>query len=349
MAVALEAGVVHHDEEFDTFDGHYRVPGSTRTIREARGAPTGWIPAWMGLSRSVNAVLVQIGMRVDDAEFLERLHALGYERKAGVTLGVESPGSLPDLPWKPAYSHASVSFGHEVMVNLWQHAAALATILRGGTYRPLRTLEAVEWKGSVYPAEPGGGEVVFSRATCDGVRRMMARGALDGTGRHLARAEAELGTPIALLSKTGTTEKEPLAPCLHLELERNAHNAALPLGRRDPGFVTFEAMKARPRPHRRSCYTSSICLVGSVPGEGREVMVLFVVDEPIGKAKFGSDVAGPSAMRVLKEALGLTEGGVPVWDRAAWAPDYGYEGAPEGDYQPWREQDRPDGAGEGSW
>jgi hypothetical protein len=337
MAVALEAGVVHHDEDFDTHDGNYRVPGSRRTIHEARGAPTGWIPAWMGLSRSVNAVLVQIGMRVDDDYFLDRLHRLGYEARSGVTLGVESPGSLPDLPWKPAYSHASVSFGHEVTVNLWQHAAALATILRGGTHRPLRILEGVEWQGSFYPVEPGGGDVVFSKATCDDVRRMMERGALDGTGRHLSRAEAELGTPLRLLSKTGTTEKEVNAPCLHLELERNAHNAHLPLGRKDPGFMSFEAMKARPKPHRRSCYTSSICLVGSVPGEDREVLVLFVVDEPIGKAKFGSDVAGPSAMRVLKEALGLTEGGVPVRERAEWAPDYGYGAAPEGNYQPWRD------------
>ena len=335
MAIALEAGVVHHDEQFDTHDGSYRIPDSRRIIREARGAPTGWIPAWMGLSRSVNAVLVQIGMRVEDDFFLERLHALGYERKAGVRLGVESPGSLPDLPWKPAYSHASVSFGHEVLVNLWQHAASLATILRGGVYRPLHMLEGVEWQGSFYPADPQGGQVVLSAAACSDVRRMMARGAVDGTGRHLSRAEAELGTPITLLSKTGTTEKEVNAPCLHLELERNAHNAHLPQGRRDPGFVTFAEMKSRPRPHRRSCYTSSICLVGSVPGEDRELMVLFVVDEPIGKAKFGSDVAGPSAMRVLKEALGLTDGGVPAVERAGQSPDYGYETAPEGSYQPW--------------
>ena len=50
---------------------------------------------------------------------------------------------------------------------------------------------------------------------------------------------------------------------------------------RAKGFVTFAEMKSRPRPHPRSCYTSSICLVGSAPGEDRELMVLFVVDEPI--------------------------------------------------------------------
>jgi hypothetical protein len=35
-------------------------------------------------------------------------------------------------------------------------------------------------------------------------------------------------------------------------------------------------------------------------------MVLIVVDEPRGKERFGSRVAGPAAERVLAEALGLT-------------------------------------------
>jgi len=350
MTTALEAGVVHKDEVFDTFDGHYNVPSSRRVIREARGAPRGRIPAWEAISRSVNAVLVQIGMRVPAPFFREKLLALGYAEPPGVGVGVERAGYLPELPWSPAYTHASVSFGHELSVTLWQHAAALATILRGGVPRPLRVVTAVEWEDEHHRLRLEEGPRVYSRASCRTVRSMMAEGARTGTGRHLAKRERESGTPIELLSKTGTTEKEPGAPCLHLELERNQHNASLPGGRQDPGFVTFTEMKARPRPHRRSCYTSSICLVGRVAGEERELMVLFVVDEPRSKLKFGSDVAGPAAMKALKEALGLTRGGEPVAERAAVRVDYGYAEEPPGEDLPWRMAHEVYLAGgEGSW
>ncbi len=337
MATALEASVVGYEEEFDTHDGHYRIPNSIRTIHEARGAPPGVIPAWMALSKSVNAVMVQIGMRVPDEFFHAKLLQLGYQDVVYAGVGVERAGAIPTLPWTGAWSHASVSFGHELTVNLWQHAAALATVLRGGIRRPLRVVSGVEWAGEVHPLALEGGERVFREETCAAVRSMMAEGAATGTGRHIRAREDELGTPIELRSKTGTTEKEDEVVCLHQELERNAHNAALPLGRQDPGFITFKTLKQQPKPHSRSCYTSSICLVGRVPGEVREVMVLIVVEEPITKLKFGSDVAGPTAIAVLKEALGITAHGEPVADRAAWEPSYGYEEAPEGSFQPWRD------------
>lgn len=349
MATALEAGVVTYHEEFDTHDGHYRIPNSRRTIHEARGAPGGWIPAWTALSKSVNAVMVQIGMRVPDEFFHAKLIELGYLDVAHAGVGVERSGHLPKLPWKGAWAHASVSFGHEISVNLWQHAQALATILRGGVRRPLRVVSGVEWAGAVYPLPLEDGERVYRADTCDTVRAMMAEGALSGTGRHINAAEKELGTPIELRSKTGTTEKEPGVVCLHKELERNAHNAQLPGGRQDPGFVTFNQIKQQPKPHSRSCYTSSICLVGRVPGEEREVMVLIVVEEPTTKLKFGSDVAGPWAIAALKEALGLTVHGEPVAERAVWEPSYGYEEAPEGALQPWREAAGVEASSGGAW
>jgi hypothetical protein len=60
-----------------------------------------------------------------------------------------------------------------------------------------------------------------------------------------------------------------------------------------------------------------MCVVGrsaEAGADAREIMVLLVVDEPTGKAKFGSDVAGPAAVRILAEALGRTR------DGAATAP-----------------------------
>ncbi len=339
MTTALDQDRVHPNETFDTHDGNFRIPGSRRTIHEARGAPRGVITATQALSRSVNAVMVQIGTRVDDDVFHEKLTGLHYATAPRTGVGVEREGAIPTLPWKTAWSHASVCFGHEVSVSMWQHAAALATVLRGGEYLPLTTLLGVEWDGWYYGLQTPQPRRVFSRVACRQTRDMMYEGALNGTGRRLTEPEREAGTPIVFESKTGTTEKKPTEPCLHLELERNQHNATLPLGRDDPGFITFESMLARMhkegRPHRRSCYTSSICLLGRLERDEREVMVLVVVEEPRGKGKFGSDVAGPTALSVLKESLGLTRFGVPVQRIADYRPDYGYDEERNEDDAPW--------------
>ncbi|MCB9914250.1 MAG: hypothetical protein H6828_03750 [Planctomycetes bacterium] len=330
MATALDAHQVSWGDDFDTFDGNYRIPGSSRVIHEARGAPVGHIPAWKALAYSVNAVMVQIGMKVDDDYFADKLRRLGYEARPGSGVGAEREGDVPDLPWKGPQSHASVCFGHELSVSLWQHAAALATIARGGEFLPLRLVDAVEWNGEVrelpLPERP---DRVFAPETCETVREMMRMGALEGTGKRLYQAELDLGTPIELRSKTGTTEKKPSEPCLHLELARNANNLGKHKG--EPGFETFKQMMQRQlnegAPHSRACYTSSICLLGRVPGEERELMALVVVEEPRGKGKFGSDVAGPTAVALLKEGLGLTRHGLPLSRFTDDARDYGYEDA----------------------
>jgi hypothetical protein len=49
---------------------------------------------------------------------------------------------------------------------------------------------------------------------------------------------------------------------------------------------------------------------GSRPG-GRKLMVFVVAEEPRGKERFGSRVAGPTAAAILCEALGITRDGAP--------------------------------------
>jgi hypothetical protein len=79
---------------------------------------------------------------------------------------------------------------------------------------------------------------------------------------------------------------------------------------------------------------------GSVPGHGggREVFVMVVADEPRGRERFGSKVAGPAAVAILREALGETAMGVEVGvERVrgfARAIEPSRDGAPEGD-APW--------------
>jgi hypothetical protein len=287
MATALEAGVVRPDDEFDTFDGNF-VTGGHR-IREALGAPRGRIAAGEAIVGSSNAVMAQIGMLVEDEYFREKLAALGYGQRPGAGLGYERSGTLARLPWKLHWTHASVSFGHEVAVTFWQHTQAFLTIVRGGERVSLQLLESVEQNRILHRVAPARPERVFSEETCEAVRRMMRDGALRGTGDGVARDEIFMGT------KTGTAEKVATEVCLHVELEhQQRHHECDQACRRSLKGV---------RVHDRSCYTSSMVTFGRLPEDEREVLVFVVVDEPRGRDKFGADVAGEAAVEILARAL----------------------------------------------
>jgi len=315
MAIALEEGLVRPDDRFATYAPVGVVVrdawGRGRLIREAEGAPTeSHLEARRGLAESVNAVLVQIGLRIDPPAFRERLLRLGYGAPPLANLGPESGGYVPPLvrgTWKRRFTHASVSFGHEVSVTLWQHAAALATIARGGERLPLRLIRAVEQEDKRWEIPLEGGTRVLSQATCGQLRDMLALGARAGTGEAVAGTDAcpELHVPGAYIgTKTGTTEKVETELCLHVELEHNA------LAHADGGPCVKscrEELRGQ-RAHkgiRRTCYTSSMCAIGRVGPDKREVLVLVVVEDPRSKKKFGRDVAGSSAIEILRRAVGL--------------------------------------------
>ncbi|MBL8861480.1 MAG: hypothetical protein JNK02_05655 [Planctomycetes bacterium] len=301
MACALDTGDVRPADRFDSEDGNFRIEG--RAIREAEGGDNkGVVTAAQGLAYSINAVLVQIGTRVDDDALHGRLAGLGYGRYPDAGLGSERRGLFSSPPWKKKYTHASVSFGHEISVTLWQHAQALATILRGGHFRPLRLVRAVEWNGRREEAplvedHPLQARDPLGPAACAEVREMMRLGAEIGTGKDVTkpiRASVDVGT------KTGTAQKVPGELCLHLELQHNLEH-----GCRGAKACRQELARSGRPPHR-NCYTSSICAFGRLREGGREVMVLVVVDEPRGGQRFGSQVAGPAGIGILQEALGLT-------------------------------------------
>jgi hypothetical protein len=68
-------------------------------------------------------------------------------------------------------------------------------------------------------------------------------------------------------------------------------------------------MASEARPHR-DCYSPSMVIFGrrAEADEASEVMVIVVADDPL-VGKFGGDVAGPPAVAILREALGLTRAG----------------------------------------
>jgi cell division protein FtsI/penicillin-binding protein 2 len=310
MAIALDQGVVRPDDLFETFAPRgivVRDGRSSRAIREALGAPSeALISATQGLAHSVNAVLVQVGLKIPAPILRAKLLELGYGARPGAGLGPESAGHVPPLDrhgtWSRVNTHASVSFGHELGVTLWQHAQALATVARGGVFRPLRLLRAVEQEGERWELPLAGGERVLSAQACDEVRTMMAVGAREGTGDRVA-SPAHCPEFSYVGTKTGTTEKVSTEVSLHVEWPRQLELAAQ--GR--PWNVDeYRALigKRHNLGIRNTCYTSSMAAVGRV-GD-RELLTMVIVDEPRSRRKFGADVAGKATMRILRQAHGLS-------------------------------------------
>lgn len=302
MAAALEAGVVTPADEFDVgYGGEYQVEGTRRFIHEAEGHAEGVITARECLAYSMNAGLVQIGLRLEPAYLRSKLLALGYDRRPKLGVGPERTGYIPALhdgTWSREYTHASVTFGHEVLTTLVQHAAGLAAIGRDGLWRPLTLISGVA-QGDAYHAPGAPTERrVFRADVARTVREMMEFAALEGTGKKVYREGLNLAT------KTGTTEKVPTEMCAHVyhrALQEARENGVVLTGKQ------LDALEGVRGDDHRSCYTSSMCIFGSLPGEP-ELMVLVVVEEPR-DSKFGSDVAGPAAIAILEEALGLTRRG----------------------------------------
>ncbi len=310
MAAALDRGLVTPSEPIETFypRGYtVRKGRSSRLIREAEGAPREkTITAREGLAHSVNAVLVQVGLRIEAAELHDWLLDMGYGARPHVGIGPERVGHLTELDkgtWSRVHTHASVCFGHEIGVTLWQHAQGLATLARGGDFLPLQLVDAVsqgsDWRDFV-AASP---RRVIGPLACDQVLEMMALGAREGTGRRVANPElcpefAYLGT------KTGTTEKVPTEICLHVELQHAAKHDAEGSSCSRSCYATMAGQRDH-HGRRKTCYTSSMCVVGRVGPDEPTYLTLVVVDDPRSKAKFGGDVAGSSAVRLLRLSAGL--------------------------------------------
>lgn len=334
MAGALDSEVVSPGELFDVGNGReYRLPG--RTIKEALlNQRSGLQTAAQCLAYSINAGLVQIGQRMPAETLRGYLAGLHYGDAPRTGLGGERAGHVPALPWRPVWEHASVSYGYEMQVTLWQHAAALASVVRGGEWLPLRLMDAVEQGGRRWLLEAAEPERVFGERACEQVREMMRMGAREGTGMRVAAPELLPGLDVG--TKTGTAERVGSELCIHIELQHQARHAA------ESTRCSREcrkAAKALPNPHRGACVTLSMAAFGRRLDGEREVLVLVMVDEPVHKARYGSDTAGPAAVAILREALGVTALGQER--RAGWIAGFGLAAdlAQEAGAQPWAEVD----------
>ena len=192
-AAALEEGVTDEDEEFDTFEGRYRI--GRRTVRDWK--PLGPLTFAGVIRQSSNIGTLQVAERLGSETLRGYLEAFGFGQPTGLPLGAESRGIVPAKGvWRPIRL-ATVSFGQGIAVTPVQLVRGVNTVAAGGARRPLRLIRRIG--GEVQPVEEG--RQVISPMTAARMGQLLAEVVREGTG---GRAAVE-GFSIA--GKTGTAQK----------------------------------------------------------------------------------------------------------------------------------------------
>jgi cell division protein FtsI/penicillin-binding protein 2 len=315
-ALALEQRLVEPTDVYDVGYGSYVVrepvsgrPGRfrSREVGEAEGFATGRITVAECVAHSSNSGMVQIGHQVPVAVWKEKTRELGYGLPVAAELLAEGLYQAPTRvgepedrggnAWGKTRSHTSVCFGDSVSTTLLQHAQALAALVDDGRLRPLRFARAyhVDGRRIELPTDPG--RAVVRPDVSAQLRAMMRLGAAEGTGEKVVRPPW-----LALHTKTGTTEKLRFDVCAHKFW--SAYAASRERGESWDDGQRYSQLRGQFAP-RRACYVSSIVALAQSPVDGRRVLVLVVADDPHGPERFGSKVAGPTAVNLLVAALGL--------------------------------------------
>ena len=192
-AAALNEGVTHENEEFDTFGGAF--PIGSRTVRDWK--PLGPLTFAGVIRRSSNIGTLQVASRLGSETLRGYLDAFGFGEPTGLPLGGESRGIMPARGvWRPIRL-ATVSFGQGIAVTPVQLVQGVNTIATSGVRRPLRLIRRIG--GETEPVEPG--RPVVTPTTADRVAWLLSGAVASGTGGN-ASVEGFL-----VAGKTGTAQK----------------------------------------------------------------------------------------------------------------------------------------------
>lgn len=192
-AAALNEGVTHEEEEFETFGGRY--PVGRHIVRDWQ--PLGPLTFAGVIQRSSNIGTLQVASRLGSRTLGGYLEAFGFGERTGLPLGAESRGILPPSGvWRPIRL-ATVSFGQGIAVTPVQLARAVNAIANDGVRIPLRLVRRVGGE----PAPFGAGRRVVTRRTAARVRAILAGAVSAGTGAEASVRGFVIG------GKTGTAQK----------------------------------------------------------------------------------------------------------------------------------------------
>ncbi|MCD6416091.1 MAG: penicillin-binding protein 2 [Planctomycetes bacterium] len=199
VALALEAGVVEPETEFNCQNGQWRI--GRRLLHDAH--PYGTLSVSDIICHSSNIGAAQIGLALGAERLHDGICSFGFGHPTGISLPGEVGGIVRPLPAWNDYSVVSVSFGQELAVTPLAVARAFAVFPNHGYLVQPRIIRRVSKPGgeTIYEAsEPMLARRVLSARTAAEVMKMLRLVVTEGTGK---RAQLE-EYPVA--GKTGTAQ-----------------------------------------------------------------------------------------------------------------------------------------------
>lgn len=163
-AAALDSGAVHKNSSY--YDpGYYKIGDATvRNVEEVGGAGQKTIRDI--LKQSLNTGATWLLMQMGDGEINEKartrwhdymVNHYGFDSVTGIEQGYEAPGSIPDPNegYGLDIQYANTAFGQGMTATPLQMAAALSSVVNGGTYyQPHLIAKTIDNEGREFIKEP---------------------------------------------------------------------------------------------------------------------------------------------------------------------------------------------------
>jgi cell division protein FtsI (penicillin-binding protein 3) len=198
-ATALEFGLVNQEELFDCSEGSIML--AKHAVRDYK--PFGELSFRDIIVFSSNVGAIQVGQRIDEKEYYEKLREFGFGQKCGIDLPGESHGILrPYYGWSNS-STGAISIGYEIAVTPLQLISFISAVANDGYLLKPKLIEKIitidgdvekEFSRTI-------GRRIFSRETAELLKSIMEGVVVRGTGKQAAIN----GYRIA--GKTGTAQK----------------------------------------------------------------------------------------------------------------------------------------------
>lgn len=263
VSAALQEGLTTPDEVIDCAPGWIRVGG--RIIHDHQ--TFGDLTVTEILQHSSDVGAIKLGLRLGDDRFYKYIQAYGFGRPTGIHLPGESRGLVrPPTRWTPM-SIGAISMGQEVAVTPMQVIAMASTLANDGVYEPPRiVLAQVPHTDGAPPAEAP----TFEPAP--GERIVSAQVAL------------EMKRMMEQVVLAGTAQAARL----------DGYTA---------GGKTGTAQKVDPGTRRYSPNHFMASFVGFAPLNDPAIVVLVVLDSPMGDSHEGGATAGPIFKAIAEQVL----------------------------------------------
>ncbi len=128
IATAIEENIIQAGQEFFCENGSFQV--ADQVIHDIQ--PQGWLTIQQIIQKSSNICSSKIGLLIGKEIFFDYLRRFGFGSKMDIGLSAEAIGKVPPPENWTIPDHASISFGHGILVSPMQLLVAINVMATGG-------------------------------------------------------------------------------------------------------------------------------------------------------------------------------------------------------------------------